>query len=745
VNSFFYAPFSRVMRFFATDEKLAMNNGASQLHFIQEALASDPRWSEPVEIDARNGSVAKQLFAELAFEAAARDLSKCQSPVLSKDSVKVGEEDPEIANKVTKFVKERLYYFQHACESGLLFSMLERSACKEALRNYLTSCRVPIVALLMTQNKSVWLTEEELNTSFGGAFGHLCIGEIGKACSELTRAYEENSDHKAGYYLLWLIKQSTGSNFSIPPKETFNGSSVKEVLSQFITSDSGKVALPSNFIETFLFRSYRGATPLCTIFLEANAYSRFINFIIDQLQSIPMDAWPEKGRIITDLLEIVSSSSQSKIIIARGLSSSVDTQTAQIGLVILNALQATSLTSAIPHFYALIELLPNFDHTSIRYIFNKIFTPFLGNRQIDKNDPEFTRRLTFNQNETVFAKREVSVFVQGNLMAGVYDYRGENGTFPYLLAYNMNTEKMEWGIPLIQSPSENGPLDISTVAHPVAYHLNRVGDYITLLFIGEQKVRFIDINTGDTRSMLELPYVNKNQWDRLHITPNGFCYQTVGTTSCRKLIGGKICDSKMIPSFEAEIPRGPFHHLSTHVGFFDNYKGRLVVYSQTGDRVEIVGCLSAYAQGDKLYLVEQDPSQENRCLLTVRTMTNDENVISPIEKSIPLRTKKARLKRLCDNGQLILFNVPEHSDESPIFVDLRNDEVVYCGHKLCANGRRVVNTVSGELWSWDQSSKEIWKISSKAAVLMGSLDSGRGTQFLHVDQSDHLYFVDISF
>jgi len=712
-----------------------MNNNAPYLNFVQDILTNQWEGHESL-MTTEDSDVGMQLFTQLALKTA-NDLSATQSDTvsaLSKDRVKVGEEDvSETTSKVERFVKKHSCRFREICKSGFPFSMLERPACEKALKGALEDDN-SIIATFMTQNESVWLSEEELNESFGKAFKRLDIIEISEACSDLTTDYIKESNNKAGYYLLWLIKQSTGANFNIPAKETFNKSTVQEVLSQFAFSGIGQLESPTNFIEILYFRRFNNF--LYKTLSQTDSHLQFLNFILSQLQNIPMDKWPGKGYIIADLLR--RETPQNKITISERLNANSDSQIATIGKHLLQALQSTSLRLAIPHIHTLIKLLPNLSDSDIEHIFYIPLNTFCKDKKIFNKDPEFTRRLTFNSMRTVF--------VHGDLMAGVY-HPSDNRLPPYLLAYNMKTEKMEWGIPLIpgfalntsQAPMISEPSRIASES----YCLNRVDDYITLQFIGEENIYLIDPNTGDISSTLALPYAHKDKRDRLHLTSSGFSYQMIKKEGDRKLIGYKISASNPSPLFEVETSDAFFLPLSTHVGLFKDTERELDLYSPTGNHVTL-DCISAYAQGNKLYLIEPNPSQKNTSSLTVRTMTNDEKVVSSIEKSIPLNTEKVSLKQLCDNGQLILFK-ENFLSKSPIFVDLHNNEAVYSEHQIHAYEKEVVNTVSGEVWCWNQSSEEICKISAKQRTLMGSLNSGRGTTLLHVDQRENLYFVDIAY
>lgn len=347
------------------------------------------------------------------------------------------------------------------------------------------------------------------------------------------------------------------------------------------------------------------------------------------------------------------------------------------------------------------------------------------------------------------------VFIHGSLMMGVYDARttyGGKGVPPHLLAYDMNTEKMVWGIPLtplsLEDPSLNTNATPMTFGiprmGPAGYSLKRVGELLSLQFAGEKTLLFIHPETGEFDSSLELPEASTDRYNCLHISPKGFGYQMVHKDRDRILIGGRIIDKRWNSSFEAKTPGGLFRPFSTHCGFQQDFEDRLVLFGPTGDQITIEDCMTAEAQDDKLYSIEKDPVDKDKCLLKVRTLKGDSEVVSGVEKSIPLNLKNASFGKICQNGQLVLFS-GRFSDTSPIFVDLHRQEVTYSQHKFPSYAKHVINPDLGELWTWDQISHKIWKISSTSITLMGSMESGRGTTLLHADKADRLYFVDIPF
>src|ERR1700733_14736927 len=96
-----------------------------------------------------------------------------------------------------------------------------------------------------------------------------------------------------------------------------------------------------------------------------------------------------------------------------------------------------------------------------------------------KTDPDFTRRLCFNDMP--------EVFVQGNLIIGIYDNR--------LLAFDKNSEELVWDFTIPAARSQ-----------PRMYTLDRVGDALALHIHGENRISCIDINTGKPSLPLLLPH-----------------------------------------------------------------------------------------------------------------------------------------------------------------------------------------------------------------------------------------------
>jgi hypothetical protein len=320
-------------------------------------------------------------------------------------------------------------------------------------------------------------------------------------------------------------------------------------------------------------------------------------------------------------------------------------------------------------------------------------------------------------------------------MIGVYEPSKSDGCKvlpPFLLAFDLNTQKMVWGMP-VRSPTESVLKE---------YSLKKAGKYLSLQFYGEKFLHFFHPETGEYAFCLDLPPGASSQGgDWFHITPNDDGYQIVNTKQIWRLIGGKITNQNWVPGFVIKMPPGFFRPLSTHCGFLEVFENELVLCGPTGDRATIPNCIEVEAQNDLLYTIEKHPSQADKCLLTIRTLKCNHEVVSDVKESILLKVENASFGKICTNGRFILFS-KTLAGISPIFVDLNTQIVTYSPHRFPANAARVMNADLGELWVWDPRSKEIGKISSAGKTVMGSFSASSATSLVHIDSANRLYFVE---
>lgn len=697
---------------------------SNYINIVQTTLAK--KWeicTQYLPMDEKDWEVGVQLLTRIAMAtlnapssssqgSSNQEIEEKKSDVNDK-SVSL-ELQSETVDKIKLFIEHNAYAFRIVCESGFPFSLLSTTSAEMALKHSLENHDSILLHFIKKEDSSI--SEEALAKRIE-AFQRLQANEIPKAYSQFNYAYVRG-DHSAGYYLLCLIQQTTGCTFNMPEKEAFNASTVDDVLSFFFaTADSHENVI--NFMKILYYRSSTRDPFLYEQTLKRNSYLAFLNWVDTQLSHLPLDTWPNQTDIITNLLK--TSTLQGKQVIAQALAANQGTTTSQVGRNLLAILAATSLREVLPPTYALMELLPEFNTNDVKNIFGFEILQFRSDQSIFKEDPRFTKRLKFNE--------MTKVFIHDSLMIGVYDPRKDfNGKRmpPSLLAYNMHTEKMVWGTPL--APPEN-PHERAGI-----YNLQKVGEYLLLQFIKDKKIYFIHPETGEFASTIALPAACKDP----HISPQGFTYQRVEREGDCILLGGKITDHQWQPTFESKLlSEGELLPLSTHCGFHDF--NRLVLYGPTGDQEIIQNCFSAEAQDDKLYTIEKDPAT-GECLLNIRTLKTDRNVISGIETTLPLRVKEASFGKFCQNDCLVLF-AEDDAGKSPFFIDLNSLNVKYSQYKFSSYSQYIINTASAEVWIWNGESKEIWKVSAEKMTLLGSWDFSPSTTFLHVDSEDQLYFA----
>lgn len=644
-------------------------------------------YQQPLRMNVDDLVTGVVLLTKIAVETIFDELGANLDPTGRQFFVEISPSD-KVIEKIKEFVETKAHTFRRACQAGFPFSLVENSLAEKALSHSLQNYDTLL-------SYFIGLGDGDLDPHLSdAALERLQPFAIVKACGDFASAYFNNLDYKAGYSLLWLIKKAAGCSFDLPKIDDFTCNTVTEVLSQFLKNSPLSLTNPLRFSEILIF--------FYPHLLDEQASLIFKSCVEEQLQMISLENWPNKLDILLEFFK----RSENKLAFAEKLASNQDELIAKAGYHFSKALTASSLYEAAPHFYELMELLSGLKRRdAIGELFGHPFIEFCKDKT-SWNDPSFSKRLNFND------KKEV--FVSGSLMMGVHKHPLKDTFPPYLFAFDLNTEKIVWGIPL----------------QPKLYQIHQVGDYLTLQFLEEKQVYFVDQKTGFTAFTLELPEnFNDHRLKEFHISPEGYAYQMVYKNQKRHLLGGQIIEGKWHPSFECSTPRGVFHPRSTHCGFEEPLAGSFILIGPSGHSVSLEGCMAVLAMDDKLYCIEKDP-----CRLTIRTLKMDQEVISSIEKEIPLDVEEASFGEICQNGNALLFS----NKKSPIFLNLNTEEVIYSQFKLSPNAKYVINKNSGELWVRDSLSEEVWKISSHHTLQMGLLKNGSAP--LYADNQDQLYF-----
>jgi hypothetical protein len=315
-----------------------------------------------------------------------------------------------------------------------------------------------------------------------------------------------------------------------------------------------------------------------------------------------------------------------------------------------------------------------------------------------------------------------SVFVVDNLTIRETPKSRTKRILPHLLAFDIETQRMVWGIKLEK---------------PIAHYYNpqKYGEHMTLQFEDSNEVSFIHAITGEITATVSLPYKVEDGRD-FHLSPEGFCYQLVGLHDNRRIVSGRIVNWTWQPTFESAIESGALTVLSTHAAIYDKYiKKQLILFGPTGASVVFERCLSFHGKGDKLYVVQRGPEKE--CILSVITLINDGGVISEEVKTVHFVSSRPSFLGVSENGICILLE----RNGNPIFVNPLTSQVVKSVHQIVSYAQYIVNGETGDLWSWDTLSSELYKINGDQIIPMGKIKAGESTRFIHITSNGRLFIL----
>lgn len=688
------------------------------LFHVTQALAE--QWQDstpPIDCSNKDVIIATELLTEIALGTM---VSKGENmSQLTSFHPTYGTINPGMTtDKIIDFVKEKAFTFTQIIDSGFPFSQIESSIAKTALIKTLNSSG-SILSNFLTLDALETMSEDELTHRFEAAFTSISKEEVSSASFTLASRYLSQRNNHAGFYLLWLIKHTCGCSYIIPPKESFTDWTVKEVLSQFFLDPSSTMKDPVKCVH--IMHTDR----ICFNFLDDKAIISFLNYLLKLLKNIPFDQWNEKVQLIHFL---IIAQKNNRSFIAYALTQSEDKVTSEIGTHLLLLVQAGSLTEAIAPYYALKRHIPYFDWYRVAEMTGFPLVDFYHG--MDDPDLTFAKRLNFNGME--------KVFIHHSMMISLYYF--PDGTIPpYLLAYDMNTEKLVWGVPINQNARLNETAEIySPLCRPiykVNFQIQQYSDYIILQFNDETRLHFIDASTGVIASTIDLP-APRGLYGKLHISPDRSYFYFDREKDL--ITGARIVNGKWVSTFEVKDARGQFLGLSTYCGLL--HKKTLTLFGPSGTQTRIEHCRDAKAVDDKLYTIEKDPHHKESCYLTIRKLDNSQGIISAIQKRIRIETKKVTIGEVCKGQQCVLF-----SETSPIFVDLNTGGVIYSPYRSLISSQQIIDVETAEVWTWNLSSEKIWKISSTDIKPIGKLTRLQHRKLLHIDQNHRLYFADLNF
>lgn len=436
-----------------------------------------------------------------------------------------------------------------------------------------------------------------------------------------------------------------------------------------------------------------------------------------------------------------------QVYLSENLAASHDFTTKEIGQLIFSLLNSPSLNAAIPTYYRLKHYFPKLEEMNLNFPFKHFLHSLYPYGR--KNVPSFLKKIKHMQHP---------IFYQ-SLLIGII--RDDDPS--YLTAYDFHKDRLIWGFPLVADHLENPLLDERIlVSNQRVPELNSLvyareqSETLCIAFKNHPRIYLIDKETGGINikrsydlqaSNHELFYSLSDLSSRLHVSSEGTVYHLADG---KIGIAPSLFIGDIFSKHSLEIKNIPWVEplpLSSHYGSLnpDPRERSLCIVSPTGHHVVIPECLSVQAKGNRLFTIEQFPEdrierpdsvEKTRHVLNVRTLLNNQNVVSEIEQSIFFFAKQPSIAKICSNGQVVLFQ--DKRDESRfIFINLQDQTILFRKELKRAWIKKSYVTESGDIWSTNH--EKLWRTSSQKFEEIDTMGVEVRLDPLHQDQEGNLY------
>ncbi len=525
------------------------------------------------------------------------------------------------------------------------------------------------------------------------------IEDVAKCCFELYTAYKKDN-MQSGHLLLWIIKKYTGCNYTLPSLLNFDTTTVYSTLS-FVFMVGGKLTNLKNFIAIFVYRYSRCDKFLFQLLLNSEVLDLWFDLLIHSFQTTSSLYWPSKFEYIANILETVDESSKEKI--AYVLKESQDDDTSNVGKYIINIFKTKCFNDAIPYLYGLhnisLAVKQAFDSSWLNIMFRYPFVSLFNDNHQYNNEliiPN-TRCLMFtNENVLVFQ----------DVMIGLYKSPfgwGSNPPVFYLLAYNLQTEQVLWGLPFDkQQESANVTQDFifgmpSSVANMIV--LRKHNNMLIITHKKQKEIFFIEPHTGHITNKIICDRIA----DDMHVsTCETFIFQLINKGYMNRLIiGSDIDKSGLKLKFEKQTSIGQFVPLSYHCGIFNSFAKTITIYNRIG-HIVLLNCISVKAYQNHLFSLEQKYDKKP-FILNIRLLLESELIVSDILHSLNSNFDCAKIERIFSSECVILV------DEHHVFYAnfLTSTVVSYTNIRHCSE--HLVDD-NGNVWSKSYNHNTVQKL-----------------------------------
>lgn len=594
------------------------------------------------------------------------------------------DDDPDVREEsIREYIKKEIQYnlshptFKELFRNGLPFEALAKKDLHD-FRKALDSWNLPemVLASYLIEHEK-WLDEKELENLFGRYPLAMNSKESVRTCDSLACAFMKG-DLRAGYYLLWVIKRRAFCQFEMPDKMSFTKERVSEILGTACALDGMGDA--NKFVE-MIVSGYD-----CEKLFQGEAREQLFNFIQSQFSKSMNENLKDKALYF--LLTNVNAKFKRSVV--RSYCSN-DPREEKIASALNAIFLDLNYTNTLQLRYELKSLLPDWNDEMLMKVCQAPLPTITFTEQDGYIKTDFRPNYNFLLQDRFFIYPEKGIN---------YFNTPEDRRVPeHLLAFDRKYKKVVWGQPLTNH-----------------YELVHAGHHIAYLRDQEDTVQYISISTGKIEDKFRLPHPYHSYKDKFYVDPSEnafFISENQPDTLYRRTVQNPVWNAF---KFNKKLS-SRFKPLSTHAGLWEGVQ-TLHVIGPTGAPVKFENCIDAYANGNRLFLTQKDPSNRKQCILSIRNLQKEGEVVSEPNLELPIQADHLLFGKLCENGELVLLDGFHGYKKTPLFVNLSTKTVVRGEeHLIHPRYNYFIDEKRGEVWIHGQ--KKLRKISSTSNQVMG--------------------------
>lgn len=613
------------------------------------------------------------------------------------------------------------------------------------------------------ENMTGKVSIDYLTKVFGKTIPIASRSEIRPVLQKLMNQCQEGNS-EAGYTVLWMINSLTGSNCHLPdPDSTITIEHIKKSVSNFLKHIDEKTFNSHAFIELLLLPIESDQTCLYHQVLQEETNKQFLDFVINKVSLNTSSSWPALKKVIIHLT-VHLTMTQKKTLMKELKERTADTTIKNIGTfgyelvrskpvstrTVNYMLQLQKIFSSLPGYNTYLERAFLFP---IPTLCNKSFTirreTSLQAHQIDL--------------QAVASSRVHSPFLIGmyapNIPAKLFHKNGLSHS-PWIAAFSPDTYELVWCRPATVDQKRKMRSDKSKYNLDVyldEIHIYRNGIPCSVLDINtgnpipfSQHIKAYDAFAPSPKDKEVIVKLSREITPVQHYTtyasistsnssPTRYVYRITCVKRNQHIECTKVerDDSKLLHSVSL-TDQSRLQDFNTHLAFTSPTSDVAHILSPYGSLK--TQCMDMKYSQKNLYMIQRNPSNPDKCLLTVQKLKEDAAVMARPHMQLGLPMKSASIAGVCNNGIVILYE--DNKGKTPIFVNIKTKQACKFPDipKEEKQSSRYIDKRTGTLFIYDDLTKKIYSICEKGASKIGILHSDSDIQIVYVNEAGEIFF-----